>query len=314
MGLIGAAEPHDVEFMDAGAERSGAGRRRAGRLGAAMQSGIEFVKGHGTENDFVLLPDPGGELELTQSRVRALCDRHRGLGADGVLRAVPGRHVPDAAADTSADEWFMDYRNADGTLAEMCGNGIRVFARYLLEAGLVGSSEFRIGSRSGPRRVRVHADATVTVDMGAVRVGPPSTVSVAGQAFEGIAVDVGNPHLACVTDVPVEQLDLTVPPGHDPMAFPHGVNVEFVNVPAPGAVRMRVYERGVGETRSCGTGTVAAVAAALQAGGQRTGSADVEVPGGRVHVALSDDGSSLTGPAVLVARGRLDAAWWQQQA
>ncbi|MPZ64941.1 MAG: diaminopimelate epimerase [Pseudonocardiaceae bacterium] len=277
-----------------------------------MDAGIEFVKGHGTENDFVLLPDPAGELELTQSRVRALCDRHRGLGADGVLRAVRGTHVTDAPAGTSPDEWFMDYRNADGTIAEMCGNGVRVFARYLVEAGLVAGSEFRIGSRSGPRSVRVHDGGSVTVGMGAVRVGAQSTVSVEGQAFDGITVDVGNPHLACVNDLPVEQLDLTVPPGHDPMAFPHGVNVEFVNLLAPGAVRMRVHERGVGETRSCGTGTVAAVAAALQANGQRTGTLDVEVPGGRVRVAVTADGSTLTGPAVLVARGRLDAAWWRE--
>lgn len=277
-----------------------------------MDAGIEFVKGHGTENDFVLLPDPGGELELTPSRVRALCDRHRGLGADGVLRAVRGTHVTDAPAGMSPDEWFMDYRNADGTTAEMCGNGVRVFARYLLEAGLVADREFRIGSRSGPRAVRVHDDGSVTVGMGAVRVGAQSTVSVEGRAFDGVCVDVGNPHLACVTELPVEQLDLTVPPGHDPMAFPHGVNVEFVNLLAPGAVRIRVHERGVGETRSCGTGTVAAVAAALQASRQRTGTFDVEVPGGRVRVAVAADGATLTGPAVLVARGRLDAAWWRE--
>lgn len=277
-----------------------------------MDPGIEFLKGHGTENDFVLLPDPTGELELTQARVRALCDRHRGLGADGVLRAVLGMYVPDAPAGTSPDEWFMDYRNADGSIVEMCGNGVRVFARYLLEAGQVDGSEFRIGSRSGPRSVRVHDDGTVTVGMGAVRVGPPSTVSVAGQTFEGIAVDVGNPHLACVTGLPVEQLDLTMPPGHDPMEFPHGVNVEFVNLLAPDAVRMRVHERGVGETRSCGTGTVAAVAAALQVCGRRTGTVDVDVPGGRVCVTVTEDGSTLTGPAVLVARGRLDADWWRE--
>ncbi len=281
------------------------------RLGG-MDAGIEFVKGHGTENDFVLLPDPEGELELTKSRVHALCDRHRGLGADGVLRVVPGKQIPDAPADTSPDDWFMDYRNADGTIAEMCGNGVRVFARYLLEAGLVAGNEFRIGSRSGPRSVRIDDDGSVTVGMGAVRVGAPSTVSAEGQVFDGITVDVGNPHVACVTDLPVEQLDLTVPPGHDPAAFPHGVNVEFVNLLAPAAVRMRVHERGVGETRSCGTGTVAAVAAALQAGGQRTGTVDVEVPGGRVRVVVTEDDSTLTGPAVLVARGRLDATWWRE--
>jgi diaminopimelate epimerase len=277
-----------------------------------MELGIEFVKGHGTENDFVLLPDPVGTLNLTPSRVRALCDRHRGLGADGVLRVVPGALVPDAPPDTSPEDWFMDYRNADGSVAEMCGNGMRVFARYLADSGLVAGPECRIGSRSGSRGVWLHPDGSVTVEMGPVRRAGASTVTVEGAAFAGLAIEVGNPHLACLTEVPVEQLDLTVPPGHDPGAFPHGVNVEFVNVLCPGQLRMRVHERGVGETRSCGTGTVAAVAAALDAQGRCAGEAEVQVPGGRVHVAIGEDASRLTGPAVLVARGRLDPGWWSE--
>ncbi|MGH3717492.1 MAG: diaminopimelate epimerase [Pseudonocardiaceae bacterium] len=275
-----------------------------------MEHGIEFLKGHGTENDFVVLPDPAGRLDLTPSRVRALCDRHGGLGADGVLRAVPGALVPDAPPGTSPEDWFMDYRNADGSLAELCGNGARVFARYLTDAGLVAGPEFRIGSRSGPRDVRCHGDGSVTVEMGLVRRNGTSTVTVEGAAFTGFVVDVGNPHLACLTEVPVEQLDLTVPPGHHPGAFPHGVNVEFINVRSAEELRMRIHERGVGETRSCGTAAVAALAAALAARGQDTGEADVQVPGGRLHVALTGDGSTLTGPAVLLARGRLALDWW----
>jgi diaminopimelate epimerase len=271
---------------------------------------VAFVKGHGTENDFVVLTDPAGELELTPSRVRALCDRHRGLGADGVLRVVRGSAVPDAPADTDPAEWFMDYRNADGTVAEMCGNGLRLFARHLREAGLVDATEFRVGTRSGSRTVRVHVDGWVTVGMGAVLRTRTSTATVEGTGFSGLAVDVGNPHLACVTEVPVEQLDLTVPPGHDPTVFPHGVNVEFVNVVSEGELRMRVHERGVGETRSCGTGTVAAVAAALHAAGCSTGESDVAVPGGRVHVVITEESSALSGPAVVVARGELDPDWW----
>lgn len=275
-----------------------------------MEHGIEFLKGHGTENDFILLPDPTGTLDLTPPRVRALCDRHRGLGADGVLRVVPGALVTDAPPGTCPEDWFMDYRNADGSSAEMCGNGIRVFARYLTDAGLVPGSEFRIGSRSGPRQVHSNNDGTVTVEMGHVQVDGTSTVTVGGAAFTGCIVEVGNPHLACLTEVPVEQLDLSVPPGHDPGNFPHGVNVEFVNVLARGQLRMRVHERGVGETRSCGTGTVAALAAALAAQGQRTGEAGVQTPGGRLHVAIVEGGSTLTGPAVLVARGCLAMDWW----
>jgi diaminopimelate epimerase len=275
-----------------------------------MEQGIEFLKGHGTENDFVLLPDPAGTLDVTPSRVRALCDRHRGLGADGVLRVLPGALVCDAPPGTSSDEWFMDYRNADGSVAELCGNGARVFARYLTDAGLVSDREFRIGSRSGTRTVRRNRDDSVTVEMGQVQRNGRSTVTVGGAAFAGLVVDVGNPHLACLTEVAVEQLDLTVPPGHDPGAFPHGVNVEFINELAAGHLRMRVHERGVGETRSCGTGTVAALAAALDAQDRDTGKADVQVPGGRLRVAITGDGSTLTGPAVLVARGRLSSGWW----
>nr|WP_158840302.1 diaminopimelate epimerase [Saccharothrix deserti] len=265
-----------------------------------MGVGVEFLKGHGTENDFVVLPDPEGLLDLTESRVRALCDRQRGLGADGVLRVVRPDFGP----------WFMDYRNADGSIAEMCGNGVRVFVRYLVEAELMPLGEFTIGTRAGERHVVAHQDGTVTVDMGRAMVTGTGTATVGGSAFGGVAVDVGNPHLACVTEVPVAELDLHVPPGHDPVQFPHGVNVEFVNVLGDGALRMRVHERGVGETRSCGTGTVAAVASWLYGTGQRTGKATVDVLGGQVSVVIEEETSTLTGPAVLVARGELDQAWW----
>ncbi|MFD7658979.1 diaminopimelate epimerase [Actinosynnema sp. NPDC059797] len=262
--------------------------------------GIEFLKGHGTENDFVVLPDPDGVLDLTEERVRALCDRRRGLGADGVLRVVR----PDLGP------WFMDYRNADGSIAEMCGNGVRVFAHYLVHAGLQPEGGFAVGTRAGERSVVVHPDGSVTVDMGPASVTGAGTATVAGSSFDGVAVDVGNPHLACVTDVPVAGLDLEESPGHDPALFPHGVNVEFVNVLGDGALRMRVHERGVGETRSCGTGTVAAVAAWLHGAGRRTGKATVDVLGGRVTVVVEEETATLTGPAVLVARGELDRAWW----
>ncbi|CCH29023.1 diaminopimelate epimerase [Actinosynnema sp. NPDC047251] len=262
--------------------------------------GVEFLKGHGTENDFVLLPDPDGLLDLTESRVRALCDRQRGLGADGVLRVVRPDFGP----------WFMDYRNADGSIAEMCGNGVRVFARYLVEAGLVPLGEFAVGTRAGQRGITAHEDGTVTADMGPARVTGTSSARVGGVEFAGVAVNVGNPHLACLTETPVASLDLRDQPAHDPAVFPQGVNVEFVNVLGDGALRMRVHERGVGETRSCGTGTVATVAAWLHSTGQRTGKATVDVLGGQVTVVVEEESSTLTGPAVLLARGELDQAWW----
>jgi diaminopimelate epimerase len=260
---------------------------------------VEFVKGHGTENDFVVLPDLDDQLDLTVARVQALCDRQRGLGADGVLRVV--------RAD---GKWFMDYRNADGSIAEMCGNGLRVFARYLVDAGHQPQGSFVVATRAGDKTVTTHPDGSVTNDMGPARLTGTSIAAVDGQGIGGFAVDVGNPHLACVTEVPVESFDLTVPPGFDPVMFPHGVNVELINTIGDNALRMRVYERGVGETRSCGTGTVASVASWLAGQGKTTGSATVDVLGGQVFVTIEPTTSTLTGPAVLVARGELDKSWW----
>ena len=285
---------------------------------------VAFVKGHGTENDFVLLPDTDAALDLTVERVRALCDRHRGIGADGVLRVLPTERVPDVLPDVdvagSESDWFMDYRNADGSIAEMCGNGVRVFARYLVTTGLAGAGEFAVGTRSGDRAVIVPAgdpEGTVTVGMGPAVVTGRSSATLAGRIFPGIAVDVGNPHLACVFDpatVDVTDLDLTEAPGHDDAVFPHGVNVEFVNELTPDTLRMRVHERGVGETRSCGTGTVAVVAAALHLAGESDGERTVLVPGGRVVVTVDGDETTLTGPAVLVATGELSSGWWRDSA
>jgi diaminopimelate epimerase len=268
--------------------------------------GIEFLKGHGTQNDFVLLPDPAGRLELTEARVAALCDRRRGLGADGVLRVVRAAEL----GEPSAGEWFMDYRNADGSIAEMCGNGVRVFARYLVETGLAAEGQFVVGTRAGDRPVVVHPDRSVTVHMGPATITGTSVTVVAGRPFSGVAVDVGNPHLVSLLDDDVAGLDLREQPDFDHDVFPHGVNLEFINCLGEGALRMRVHERGVGETRACGTGTVAAVAAAFHLAGTDTGASTVDIPGGRVEVTVSRGASTLSGPAEIVARGELDEAWW----
>ncbi|TQM14298.1 diaminopimelate epimerase [Pseudonocardia kunmingensis] len=271
---------------------------------------VRFSKGHGTENDFVLIPDPASELDLTPGRVAALCDRRRGIGADGVLRVVRWEALRDGPEPVPGVEWFMDYRNADGSVAEMCGNGVRVYARYLEHAGWLPGTEFRLGTRGGVRTVRVDGEE-VSVDMGAAAVGAQGTASVDGHAFAGVAVDVGNPHLACVTDLAIDGLDLTRPPGHDPALFPHGVNVEFLTpLNEDGEIAMRVHERGVGETRSCGTGTVAAVVAALRHAGRDTGEVAVRTPGGRLRVTVADGTTVLHGPAVLVAHGELTPEWW----
>ncbi|GAA3529824.1 diaminopimelate epimerase [Amycolatopsis ultiminotia] len=268
--------------------------------------GIEFLKGHGTQNDFVLLPDLCGRLDLTTERVAALCDRQRGLGADGVLRVVRA----SALGVASEGEWFMDYRNADGSIAEMCGNGVRVFARYLVDAGLAGQGGFTVGTRAGDRPVTVHPDRSVTVHMGPATITGTSVTVVGGRPFSGVAVDVGNPHLVSVLDDDVAVLDLRDQPDFDHDVFPSGVNLEFVNVLGDGALRMRVHERGVGETRACGTGTVAAVAAALHLAGTDAGESTVDIPGGRVLVTVERGSATLTGPAEIVARGELDEAWW----
>jgi len=135
---------------------------------------------------------------------------------------------------------------------------------------------------------------------------------VAGRPFSGVAVNVGNPHLVSVLDDDdVDDLDLRDQPDFDHDVFPDGVNLEFVNLLGEGALRMRVHERGVGETRACGTGTVAAVAAALHLARTDTGESTVDIPGGRVEVTISRGASTLSGPAEIVARGELDAVWWE---
>lgn len=286
-----------------------------------------FAKGHGTQNDFVLLADPDAKLSLPPEVVAALCDRRRGLGADGVLRVTTAGaaltagvldRLPDGLA---AADWYMDYRNADGSIAQMCGNGVRVFAHYLRASALESRDEFVVGSLAGPRPVVLHrVDATcadVTVDMGkANRLGTGHAV-VGGRRFAGIAVDVGNPHLACVdpalTAEALAALDVAAPVAFDEAQFPEGVNVEVLTAPADGAVTMRVHERGVGETRSCGTGTVAAALAALAHTGATTGTLAVRVPGGAVIVTITEATSYLRGPSVLVAHGELSEEWWRAQ-
>ena len=254
---------------------------------------MRFLKGHGTENDFVVLPDaPPLEPEL----VRALCDRRAGIGADGVLRV-----------DRRDGRFFMDYRNADGSVAEMCGNGIRVYARYLVDAGLAEPGTLPIGTRAGERVVQVPPTGDVTVEMGA-----PTALDVSPtvEGRPGTAVSMGNPHV--VVELPdlaaLGALDLSRPPDVRP-PLPDGQNVEFVVRRGPRLLAMRVHERGSGETRSCGTGVCAAVVAAVawSDGAGLDEPWTVDVPGGRLSVTwLSAGPVLLSGPAVLLASGEVD--------
>jgi diaminopimelate epimerase len=300
-----------------------------------------FAKGHGTQNDFVLLPDPDGRLSLTPAAVAALCDRRRGLGADGVLRVTKAEAARAAGVfdrlpeGVAPGDWYMDYRNADGSIAQMCGNGVRVFAHYLRASGMETRDEFVVGSLAGPRPVVMHdwtpTTADVTVEMGKTNQLGVGEAIVGGRPFAGLAIDVGNPHLACVdADLTIDELaalDVAAPVQFDHAQFPEGVNIEVLTAPVVGglprerevpppsyggqSVTMRVHERGVGETRSCGTGTVAAAVAALAFSGATTGTLQVRIPGGEVTVTVTDSSSYLRGPSVLVAHGELSREWWR---
>ncbi|MER7889735.1 diaminopimelate epimerase [Micromonospora sp. NPDC094482] len=275
---------------------------------------MEFTKGHGTGNDFVVLPDPDNQLELTPGLVAGLCDRRRGIGADGVLRVVRAAKHPDGAGQAGEAEWFMDYWNSDGSYAEMCGNGARVFVRYLLDTGLAtpDGAVLPVATRAGVVRARVEGEETIAVEMRRPQLYDASTASLGGLTLTGTAVDVGNPHLVCSLpaglDLPT--LDLTRAPGFDPAVFPAGVNVEFITPGDPvdgadGHVLMRVYERGSAETLSCGTGACAVAAVALHDDSRDTGVVAVDVPGGRLTVTVTPDSCWLAGPAVLLATGEV---------
>jgi diaminopimelate epimerase len=267
-----------------------------------------YAKGHGTENDFVLLLDREGLLDVGEAEVRFLCDRHAGIGADGLLRAVLAKRVPEWRGD--GDLWFMDYRNADGSIAETCGNGLRVFVRYLLQNDLAVGPTVQVGTRAGLREATVLPDGRIRVEMGPVSVEDLHVCiqTADGTQFGALTADVGNPHAVTFTD-DLERLQLHAPPSWTPLgAYPTGANVEFVRILGPRHIAMRVFERGVGETRSCGTGTVAAAAATWQHAGEDSPlpvSYVVDVPGGRVEVELTDTQAFLTGPAVLVAYGEV---------
>lgn len=265
---------------------------------------LNFAKGHGTLNDFVLVLDADDHHPLDAETVRWLCDRRAGIGGDGLLRAVKAASVPEWDGDPAL--WFMDYRNADGSIAEMCGNGLRVFVRHLLELGLVAPGAVQIATRAGLRTAWPQPDGRITVDVGrATVVDQPTWVEIAGRRCRAITVDVGNPHAVVVLadQLALTGLDLSRQPGFDSQVYPSGTNIEFVVPRDDHDLQMRVHERGVGETMSCGTGVVAAAAAHLAGLGQPTGTVHVSVPGGDLNVEQTQERAYLTGPAVVVAHG-----------
>ncbi|WUH90537.1 diaminopimelate epimerase [Streptomyces sp. NBC_00433] len=283
-----------------------------------------FLKGHGTENDFVIVPDPDGLLDLSADQVARLCDRRAGVGGDGLLRVVRSAAHPEAAALADRAEWFMDYRNSDGSIAEMCGNGVRVFARYLQRAGLADAGDLALATRAGVREVHIAKDGDdgspggITVGMG--RAAFPDgavTVTVDSRGWPAVHVNMGNPHAVVFVDDLAEAGDLFRAPAVTPAeAYPAGTNVEFVVDRGPRHVAMRVHERGSGETRSCGTGACAVMVAAARRDGLdpadtgRPVTYTVDVPGGRLVITETVDGLiEMTGPAVIVAEGVLEPAF-----
>lgn len=291
-----------------------------------MSTELTFAKGHGTGNDFIVFADPDGVLDLTAEQLAELCDRRFGIGADGVLRAVRSRHIPDGAAALAEDpdaEWFMDYHNADGSAAEMCGNGIRVFARFLIDnelAELADGDTLSIGTRAGVRDVQ-RTLSGFQVDLGRWSLdGGEPLVDAEGLDISrpGLGINVGNPHvvIALAHEAELVALDLGDAPVVDPMVE-GGVNVEFV-VPADplvkdgmGRIRMRVHERGSGETLSCGTGAAAAaLATRYWAGAGAPNQWRVQVPGGVLGVRMfpTEDGEhvALSGPAELLFSGSIE--------
>ncbi|GGX80534.1 diaminopimelate epimerase [Streptomyces anandii] len=288
-----------------------------------MSTRIAFLKGHGTENDFVIIPDPENAIELSPAAVAALCDRRAGIGGDGVLHVVRSAAHPEARAMAAEAEWFMDYRNGDGSVAEMCGNGTRVFARYLQRAGYAGEGDLAIATRGGVKSVHIAKDGDVTVGMGSARLPEGDvTVSVGDRSWPARNVNMGNPHAVAFVDDLAHAGDLlSAPPVSPASAYPDGVNVEFVVDRGPGHVALRVHERGSGETRSCGTGACAvAVAAARRDGVEpaHTGTPAtyrVDVPGGTLVITERPDGGiEMTGPAVIVAEGEIDTEWLENAA
>lgn len=277
-----------------------------------MTVSIPFTKGHGAGNDFLVLHDPYNRTRITAADVSYLCDRRTGIGADGLLRAVLCTELPEAMHHVGSAEWFMDYRNADGSLGQMCGNGIRVLARHLTHYGHTPPGRLTLSTRAGLRTVETSdagpaGDATVLMEIPRLLAPQDAlAVSVDGGSWPALRVDVGNPHAVVFVDDLADAGPLKVAPSVSPPP-PGGITIEFVQLLTPGHLALRVYERGVGETLACGTGACAAVAAAERS--RHRASARryrVDSPGGTLFVRVLPDGSHvLTGPAELTVHGIL---------
>lgn len=276
---------------------------------------MRFSKYQGIGNDFVMLADPDGALRLDPALVRRLCDRRFGIGADGVIRVAPSGHGVD---------FFMDYVNSDGSIGEMCGNGIRCLALFVRDEGMTKATELRVETRAGVKTVGITSDGSVRVDMGPPLFRPEeipvrwegpdalhAKIDLDEGVLEAVCLSMGNPHAVLFVDDPAAAPVTTVGPIIEvhPM-FPSKTNVEFARVESSERVTMRVWERGSGETLACGTGACAvAVAARLLRGVEET--LTVALPGGEVRVEWSGavDVTAhvfMTGPATKSFEGEID--------
>lgn len=260
---------------------------------------VSATYGHGTHNDFVLVFDPENKILITPEQIKKICDRKVGIGSDGFIKIIK----VDGA-------WFMDYSNSDGSVAEMCGNGIRVMARYLTDRGYQASGIFAINTRDGRKFLSVPDEGDISVNMGKVtQINGEVSVIQNSKTFVGLNIDVGNPHAVVFTDDLETVGDLKKSPAVLPEdAYPDGVNIEFVEIVDNGEIKMRVFERGVGETQSCGTGTCAvALAATIKSKKTLPIKWVINPPGGRLVVEIDGhSNATLTGPAVLVKDVELD--------
>jgi len=251
---------------------------------------MDFVKMEGLGNDFIVLRGPA---RVTADDVAAWCDRRRGVGADGVLVVTP---MDEATVR-------MEYWNADGSPAEMCGNGLRCVALLARSSGMVGADTFTVETAVGARQAEVRGDGTVRVELGPVADPGGEDLDLAGLTLT--AVSVGNPHAVAIVDdphtVPVEAVGPIVE--GDPH-FPERTNVEFAAVHARDRIELRVWERGVGETLACGSGAAASVAVA-HARGLTDAVVTVVLPGGELQVEIVDGSAWITGPARAVFEGSL---------
>ncbi|VVJ20732.1 Diaminopimelate epimerase (EC [Amycolatopsis camponoti] len=274
----------------------------------AVDQGPRYAKGFCGGNDFVLLIDPDDDVRLTGNAVRGLCDRYRGLGGDGVLRLVRTEFADPALAGDA--EWFMDCRNPDGTVAPMCGPGLGLIARYLLDAGLIAPGEVWIGTSVGAKRTVIDDRGTTSIELLPPEFLGSSSVRLGGREYPGSVISLGNLHLVCFVTTPVEALDLSAEPVLAGPGFGDAdLDITWVNVLADGRLRTRVYEPGTGEMRSCGTAVCAAAAARQRAEGA-WGTTVVDTDAGPLSVTLRGHGKTVfTGAASVAALGTLDATW-----